>query len=79
MFLDVCLPHFSGVELLKLIRAIEGMETFPVIMMTTSPSPQIVEECKELKIKAFMEKPITFPHFSKSIADIFHQPQPIAV
>jgi CheY-like chemotaxis protein len=72
IFLDVRLPHMSGIELLKLIRQMDGMESFPVIVMTASPPPETVAACRELKVMALLEKPITFRTFTKAIANLFH-------
>jgi len=75
IFLDVHLPHMSGIDLLKMIRSMAGMETFPVIIMTASPPPETIAACRELKVMALLEKPITFNNFSKAIANIFHNPK----
>ncbi len=75
IFLDVRLPHMSGIELLKLIRKMDGMESFPVIVMTSSPPPETIAACRELKVMALLEKPITFSTFAKAIADLFHASQ----
>jgi CheY-like chemotaxis protein len=65
----------SGIDLLKLIRKMEGMESFPIIVMTSSPHPETVAACRELKVMALLEKPITFSAFSKAIANLFHASQ----
>jgi CheY-like chemotaxis protein len=74
IFLDVHLPHMSGIELLRIIRSIDGMADFPVMVMTSSPHPDTLTACHELKVKAFVEKPVTFDDFSKVIAALFHSP-----
>jgi CheY-like chemotaxis protein len=78
LFLDVNLPGMSGIELLRRIRQIEGMDQVPVIVMTTNPHPDTLAACKELNVAYFAEKPVTFSHFSKVLADLFHHPQPIS-
>jgi len=75
IFLDVRLPHMSGIDLLKVIRKMDGMESFPIIVMTASPPPETIAACRELKVMALLEKPISFNTFAKSIADLFHASQ----
>jgi len=78
IFLDVNLPHMSGIELLRQLRKIEAMDEVPVIVMTTDPHPDTIAACKELDVAYFAEKPVTLTHFSKVLADLFHQHQPVS-
>jgi len=75
MFLDINLPYLSGVELLRRVRQIEGLENLPVIVMTTNPLPETLAACKELNVSYVAEKPVTFTQFSKVLADLFHHHQ----
>jgi two-component system response regulator len=72
IFLDVHLPHMTGVDLLRLLRDSDGTVELPVIMMSSCPHPDIVAECHRLKATAFVEKPVTLADFSHIIADLFH-------
>jgi CheY-like chemotaxis protein len=73
LFLDLRLPGMNGVELLRRIRAMPDMEHLPVIVMTASSDPKDMEECRELKVVSYVEKPVTVCSFSKAVAGIFHQ------
>jgi CheY-like chemotaxis protein len=73
LFLDVDLPYMTGIDLLRLVRLLEGMEEIPVMVMTASARPETIEACHELKVRAFVEKPVTYHDFSKVIAPLFHQ------
>jgi CheY-like chemotaxis protein len=75
IFLDLHLPGMSGVELLQRLRAMPGMEDFPVIVMTSSNNPRDMEECGRLKVLSYVQKPVTLASFSKSVAvaNLFHQ------
>ena len=75
MFLDINLPYMSGVEFLRRVREIEGLDDLPVIVMTTNPLPDTLAACKELNVAFVAEKPVTVTQFSKVIADLFHQHQ----
>ena len=42
--------------------------------MTSSLDPRDFEACQELKVSAFVPKPITFESFSKAITGLPHFP-----
>jgi CheY-like chemotaxis protein len=69
------MPNMSGIQLLRLVRAIDGMQDIPVIVMSSSPHPDTLAACKELNVKAFVEKPVSIQAFSQAIANLFHQPR----
>ena len=74
LMIDVNLPHMSGMELLKIVRSIEGLEDIPVYVMTSSPSPQTLASCQNFRVEALLHKPVTLPAFIKEIANLFHLP-----
>jgi two-component system response regulator len=74
IFLDLKLPGMSGVELLRAIRSLPRVQNTPVIIMTSSLDPKDFEACQELKVAAFVPKPITFESFSKAITGLTHMP-----
>jgi len=75
IFLDLHLPGMSGIELLRRIRTVPGMEDFPVIVMTSSADPRDIEKCRRLKVSSYVEKPISYNSFSHVIANVFHSKQ----
>ena len=75
IFLDIRLPGMNGIELLRRMRKMPGLEEFPVVMMSTSPDPRDLDECRKLKAATYMEKPITYASFSHVAADLFHRPR----
>lgn len=74
IFLDLKLPGLSGIDLLREIRSLPRTRNIPVIIMTSSLDPRDFEACKELKVAAFVPKPITFDSFSKAITSLTHIP-----
>lgn len=74
IFLDLKLPGLSGIELLRKIRKLPRLENIPVIIMTSSLDPRDFEACRDLKVRAFVPKPITFESFSKAITGLKHLP-----
>jgi CheY-like chemotaxis protein len=67
IFLDLHLPDMSGLELLQRIRAMTGMEDTPVIVTSSQKNPREVKECEKLNVTSYVEKPVTFTTFTKSI------------
>jgi len=70
IFLDLKLPGMSGINLLREIRRTPRVQDAPVIIMTSSLDPKDFEACSELKVAAFLPKPITFDMFSKAITGL---------
>ena len=73
LFLDVNLPHMSGIDLLRKLRGIEDLDGVPVIIMTTNPHPDTRAACQELNVAFIAEKPVTVTQFAKVLADLFNQ------
>jgi len=76
IFLDLKLPGLSGLSLLEKIRADDRRRHLPVIVMTSSNSPDDLNNCKALGVSCYVQKPVTFTAFSKAVADTFHRPYP---
>jgi two-component system response regulator len=72
IFLDLKLPNVSGLRLLEAIRTEERLNNIPVIVMTSSNSPEDLAECRSLGVYSFVQKPLTFSSFAKAFADTFH-------
>jgi CheY-like chemotaxis protein len=72
IFIDLQLPGMNGIELLRRIRSLPEIGELPVIVITHSTNPEDIEECRRLKVESYVQKPVTFTSFSKSIANIFH-------
>lgn len=74
IFLDLRLPHMSGLQVLEKIRANDPTKNLPVIVMTSSNAPTDLEKCKKLGVSCYVQKPVTFTTFTKAVADSFHVP-----
>jgi CheY-like chemotaxis protein len=70
--LDLKLPGMSGIDLLREIRKAPLTKDTPVIIMTASINPKDFETCQDLKVSAYIPKPITFDLFSKASAGLPH-------
>lgn len=74
IFLDLKLPGMGGLAILKKLKGSNTLKNIPVVVMTSSNDPLDMEQCKNLHVANYVEKPITFSSFSKSMADVFHTP-----
>jgi CheY-like chemotaxis protein len=74
IFLDLNLPGISGVKLLREVRKMPRLKHTPVVIMTTSINPKDFEECQDLKVAAYIPKPVTFELFSQAITRLPHLP-----
>ncbi len=70
IFLDLKLPGMGGVDLLREIRKTPRVQKTPVIIMTASLDPRDFEACHNLKVSAFIPKPVTFRLFSRAIVGL---------
>lgn len=71
VFLDLKLPRVSGFKILQAIRGNEHTRNLPVIVMTSSNSPEQLERCRQLGVSSYVQKPLTFSSFAKAFADAF--------
>jgi CheY-like chemotaxis protein len=72
LFLDLHLPIVSGLQVLEQVRLNEQTSDLPVIVVTSSNSPEDLEKCHRLGVSCYVQKPITLTTFSKAIADSFN-------
>ncbi len=70
IMLDLKLPGMGGVELLEEIRRTPRVAKTPVIIMTSSLDPRDFEACQDLKVAAYIPKPVTFELFSQAITHL---------
>lgn len=71
LFLDLNLPGISGLRILEAIRGNEHTQRVPVIIMTSSNSPEQLECCRRLGASSYVQKPLSFSAFAKAFADVF--------
>jgi two-component system response regulator len=72
VFLDLHLPTTCGLTILETIRSDDLLRDLPVIVMSSSNSPEELRRCQELGVSCYVQKPLTFTSFAKAFADSFH-------
>lgn len=63
ILLDLNIPRRDGCQVLREIRADESLSEIPVVVMTSSYSPQDVMRCYRSGANAFVTKPIELDEF----------------
>lgn len=63
ILLDIHMPRMDGLEALRLIKQSPGLNTIPVVMLTTSNDSHALQACYELGVNAYVVKPVDFHQF----------------
>jgi CheY-like chemotaxis protein len=70
ILLDMNLPVLSGLQVLERIKAAERTRKIPVVMLTTTDSPQEIDRCYELGCNIYIVKPVNYVKFSEAIRNL---------
>ncbi|NVK24082.1 MAG: response regulator [Gammaproteobacteria bacterium] len=57
VLLDLNMPHYSGIDLLKNIKKDTKLNNTPVIMYSNSSSPQDIQKCYDNGANSYVKKP----------------------
>ncbi len=60
ILLDINMPGKDGKMVLRELKAIENLRHIPVIMFSTSDSPDDIKDCYSLGASAYVVKPLEF-------------------
>lgn len=63
ILLDLKLPKFSGLEVLKELKAHSNYKKIPVVILTTSADDADIREAYELGANSYIVKPVDFDQF----------------
>jgi CheY-like chemotaxis protein len=85
VLLDNKMPKVTGLEVLKRIKADEGLKMIPAVVLTSSrETPDMIEFYKN-GVNAYVVKPVLFDDFMKAVRQLgvfwagVNEPPPIAV
>jgi two-component system, chemotaxis family, chemotaxis protein CheY len=68
---DWNMPVMSGIQLLKAIRADEGLKTIPVLMVTAEAQKENIIEAVQAGVSNYVVKPFTAEILQEKMAKIF--------
>lgn len=67
VLLDINLPGMSGFEVLEQIKSNPETRKIPVIILSTTDSPEEINRCYELGCNAYITKPVDYNDFSETV------------
>jgi len=67
VLLDLNIPIFSGMEVLKEVKQHPRLKTTPIIILTTSSNPIEISKAYEYHANSFLTKPINITEILKTI------------
>jgi two-component system, chemotaxis family, response regulator Rcp1 len=70
IILDLNMPKKSGFEILREIRADDGLKKIPVIVLSNSDAQQDVEACYDLTANCYITKPHSLDDFIDKVMSI---------
>lgn len=70
ILLDIKMPKVNGLQVLKAIKADEGLKRIPVVMLTSSREEPDLAESYRLGVNAYVVKPVDFHDFAKAVRQL---------
>ena len=67
ILLDLNLPYIKGHEVLRQVKAAEGLRHIPIVVLTMSQSPEHVVLAYQLGAAAYLPKPVDFQEFVEAV------------
>lgn len=70
VLLDIKMPKLDGLEVLKRMKADEGLRPVPVVMLTSSREESDLIESYRLGVNAYVVKPVDFREFISAVRNL---------
>ena len=70
ILLDLNLPKKDGREVLREIRADEGLKSIPTVILTTSDSVNDINQSYKLQANSYLSKPVQLDKFESVVRSI---------
>jgi two-component system, response regulator len=70
ILLDLKLPRVDGLEVLRAIRADDGLRHLPVVILTSSREERDIVDSYDLGVNSYIVKPVDFAQFSQIITQV---------
>ncbi len=70
VLLDIRMPRLDGVEVLRQMKDNPRLKSIPVIVLSTSGNPEIIQKCIGLGSENYIIKPVNFNEFWAMIRNL---------
>lgn len=70
VLLDLKMPKFDGLEVLRQMKAEPRLKTIPVVIMTSSREERDLVRSYELGVNAYVVKPVGFHEFVEAVKNV---------
>lgn len=67
ILLDIKLPGFNGLEVLKQLKSHDSTRTIPVVILTSSTEEKDIQACYQLGVNSYISKPVEFDSFQNTM------------
>lgn len=71
IFIDLNMPQLTGLECLGILKRTPAVSDIPVVMYSTSASPNDIEACKQLGALAYLVKPASIEELASGLSPFF--------
>ena len=75
---DIQLPHVSGLELIRLLRADDQLSEVPIMAVTAYSARGDEERIREAGAQAYVSKPISVVKFAETVEQLLPKREPAA-
>jgi two-component system cell cycle response regulator DivK len=75
---DIQLPHVSGLELIRMLRADEVLNTVPIMAVTAYSTSEDEERIRTAGAQAYVSKPISVMRFVQEVDGLLRGPEETA-
>ncbi|GAB4298616.1 MAG: acid-responsive two-component system response regulator TcrA [Desulfuromonadia bacterium] len=70
ILLDLNMPEVDGYQVLRTIRADHRSRHVPVVVLTTTDTPQEIQRCYELGCNVYITKPVEYDRFCDAMRSL---------
>ncbi len=70
VLLDLKMPKVDGLEVLRIIKSDEHLQSIPVVMLTSSREEQDLIKSYKLGVNAYVVKPVGFEQFIDAVKEL---------
>ncbi len=67
LLLDMRMPKMDGDQVLEQIKSSPDLQSLPIVMLTTTDEPRVVEKCYRLGCNCFITKPLEVGAFFETL------------